>query len=76
LQIGQPELPPPCGHPSRRRRWRALRMRTECAAVVLTSTDAAEPHPEETANRSSRRTRRALKSCKMPYAIALPSRRG
>src|SRR5438445_13221245 len=30
-----------CGHPSRRPLWRALRMRTECAAAVSALADAA-----------------------------------
>ncbi|CUT13819.1 hypothetical protein BF49_4899 [Bradyrhizobium sp.] len=35
-------------------------MRTESAAAISTDRDAAQPHPEETAERSSRRTRRLL----------------
>jgi hypothetical protein len=50
-----------CGHLSRRPPAAALRMRDEYAATS-TQMDAAEPHPEEAANQSSRRTRRSLKS--------------
>jgi hypothetical protein len=36
-------------------------MRDEYAAAFSTQMDAAEPHPEEAAKRSSRRTRRSLR---------------
>lgn len=36
-------------------------MRAECAAAIFTGEDAAQPHPEGTAKRSSRRTRRLLR---------------
>ena len=50
---------------------RTLRMRAEFAAVASKGTGAAEPHPEETAKRSSRRTRRALRCHRASYEIAL-----
>ncbi|PSO33075.1 hypothetical protein C7G41_07280 [Bradyrhizobium sp. MOS002] len=40
---------------------RALRMRTEFVAAISTGTAARQPHPEETATRSSRRPRRSLR---------------
>src|SRR5207245_2905697 len=48
----------------------ALRMRYEYAAPISTESDAAKPHPEETAKRSSRRTRRSLRAAETSSAIA------